>query len=108
VVRTESGLRAGLKALAALRAGGMAADEDGLAYALETRNILDVTELVMKAALHRDESRGPHLRFASPDVAEPISRDDSRWQRYTVIQRGRKGAELRAVEPVRPTWEWRE
>jgi succinate dehydrogenase / fumarate reductase flavoprotein subunit len=108
VVRTESGLRAGLKALAALRAGGMAADEHGLAYALETRNILDVTELVIRAALHRDESRGPHLRFASPDAAEPISRDDSRWQRYTVIQRGRKGAELRAVEPVRPTWEWRE
>jgi succinate dehydrogenase/fumarate reductase flavoprotein subunit len=108
VVRTESGLRAGLKALAALRAEGMAADEHGLAYAVETRNTLDVTELVIRAALHRDESRGPHLRFASPDAAEPIPRDDSRWQRYTVIQRGRKGAKLRAVEPVRPTWEWRE
>ncbi len=108
VVRTESGLRAGLEALAALHTEGLAADEHGLAYALETRNILDVTELVMRAALHRDESRGPHLRFASPDAAEPISRDDSRWQRYTVIQRGRKGTELRAVEPVRPTWEWRE
>jgi succinate dehydrogenase / fumarate reductase flavoprotein subunit len=108
VVRTEPGLRAGLKALATLRVEGLAADEHGLAYAVETRNILDVTELVIRAALHRDESRGPHLRFASPDTAEPISRDDSRWQRYTVIQRGRKGAELRAVEPVRPTWEWRD
>jgi succinate dehydrogenase/fumarate reductase flavoprotein subunit len=108
VVRTESSLRAGLKALAALRAEGLAADEHSLAYTVETRNILDVTELVMKAALHRDESRGPHLRFASPGAAEPIPRDDSRWQRYIVIQRGRKGAELRTEEPVRPLWEQRE
>jgi len=80
--------------LAALRAEGLAADEHGLAYAVETRNILDVTELVMRAALHRDESRGPHLRFASSDATEPIPRDDSRWQRYIVIQRGGKGATL--------------
>jgi succinate dehydrogenase / fumarate reductase flavoprotein subunit len=91
----------GLKALAALRAEGMAADEHGLAYAVETRNVLDVTELVMRAALHRDESRGPHLRFASPDAVEPIPRDDICWQRYIVIQRGREGAELCAKEPVR-------
>ena len=108
VMRTESGLRAGLEALASLRKEGLAADEHGLAYAVETRNILDVAELVMRAALHRDESRGPHLRFASPNAAEPIPRDDSRWQRYVVIQRGRKGAELRAEEPVRPLWEQRE
>jgi succinate dehydrogenase / fumarate reductase flavoprotein subunit len=108
VVRTELGLRSGLKALAALRAEGLAADEHGLAYAVETRNILDVTELVMRAALHRDESRGPHLRFASPDAVEPIPRDDRRWQRYIVIQRGREGAELRAEEPVRPLCERRE
>ncbi|NIO72358.1 MAG: succinate dehydrogenase, partial [Anaerolineae bacterium] len=108
VMRTESGLRAGLEALAALRKEGLAADEHGLAYAVETRNILDVAELVMRAALHRDESRGPHLRFASPDAAEPIPRDDSRWQRYIMIQRGRKGAKLRAEEPVRPLWEQRE
>jgi succinate dehydrogenase / fumarate reductase flavoprotein subunit len=108
VVRTESGLRSGLKALATLRAEGLAADEHGLAYAVETRNILDVAELVMKAAFHRDESRGPHLRFASPDAVEPIPRDDHRWQRYIVIQRGREGTELRAEEPVRPLWERRE
>jgi succinate dehydrogenase/fumarate reductase flavoprotein subunit len=108
VVRTESGLQAGLKALATLRKEGLAADEHGLAYAVETRNILDVTELVMRAALHRDESRGPHLRFTSPDAAKPIPRDDSRWQRYILIQCGRKGAELRAEEPVRPLWEQRE
>ncbi len=102
VVRTGSGLRAGLEALAALRAEGLAADEHGLAYAVETRHILHVAELVMRAALLRDESRGPHLRFASPDAAEPIPRDDDRWQRYIVIQRGRDGAELRTEEPVRP------
>jgi len=104
VVRTESGLRAGLEALAALRAEGLTADEHGLAYAVETRNILDVAELVMRAALHRDESRGPQLRFASPDATVPIPRGDRRWQQYIVIQRGRKGAELHAVEPVRPLW----
>jgi succinate dehydrogenase/fumarate reductase flavoprotein subunit len=108
VVRTELGLQTGLKALAALRAEGLAADEHGLSYAVETRNILDVAELVMKAALHRDESRGPHLRFASSDATEPIPRDDCRWQRYIVIQRGIKGAELRAEEPGCPLWEQRE
>jgi succinate dehydrogenase / fumarate reductase flavoprotein subunit len=62
VVRTESGLRAGLKALAALRAEGLAADEHGLAYAVETRNMLDVAELVMRAALHRRRATCSMLR----------------------------------------------
>lgn len=102
LVRTESGLRAGLEKVAALRAEGLAADEHGLAYAVETRNILDVIEMVMRAALFRDESRGPHLRFVSPDAFDPIPRDDRRWQRYIVIRCGRDAAELHAEEPVHP------
>ncbi len=108
VVRTGAGLRAGLEALAALRAGGLTADEHGLAYAVETYNILNVAELVMRAALFRDESRGPHLRFASPGAAKPLPRDDDRWQRYIVIQRGRDGAELYTEEPIRPLQEQQE
>jgi succinate dehydrogenase / fumarate reductase flavoprotein subunit len=66
--------------------------------------MLDVAELVMRAALHRDESRGPHLRFVSPDAPEPIPEDDSRWQRHIVIQYDGKRAKLRAEQPVRPLW----
>ncbi len=102
VVRTAEGLQRALDELHSLRARGLYADRHGLAYALETRNMLDVVELVLTAALRRDESRGPHLRFATVNEFVPLPRDDSRWRRYIVLRRrdGRLHVEVR--EPVRP------
>ena len=104
VVRTAEGLQEALAELRALRARGLHADAHGLAYALETRNMLDVVELVLTAALRRDESRGPHLRFASPDAFAPLPRDDDRWRRYIVLYRRGSQLHVEVREPVRPGW----
>ena len=102
VVRTEAGLTEGLKALMALRAEGLHVDEEGWAFALETMNMYDVAEMIMRAACMRDESRGPHLYFAHPDDARPVPRNDEAWQRYIVLHKGRDGMILEARTPVRP------
>lgn len=91
VVRTAAGLQDALAELETLRSRGIAADNAGLAFALETRNLLDVAEMVVRAAAMRRESRGPHLLFASPDDPEPLPRDDANWQRCIVIRRGADG-----------------
>jgi len=110
VVRTKSGLQGGLEALAGLRTEGLSVDNRGLAYALETGNVLDVLEIVMMAALYRNESRGAHLRFDRLDslaagslagsVGEPIARDDERWCKYVVIKRADTGPQLSDRVPV--------
>jgi len=102
VVRTEKGLMEGLNVLAALRAEGIHADEEGWAFALETRNMYDVAEMIMRAARLRDESRGPHLYFAHPGDARPMPRNDGAWQRYIVLRKGGDGMILEARTPVRP------
>jgi len=100
VVRTEAGLRQGLEELSELRAEGLRADERGLAYAVESRNLLEVAQLLLTAALARDESRGPHLRFAHEGDMVPIPRDEERWQRYLILRRGAEGSLLEVREPI--------
>ncbi|MCK5733613.1 MAG: FAD-binding protein, partial [Candidatus Latescibacteria bacterium] len=102
VVRTEKGLTEGLNALAALKAGGIHADEKGWAFALETLNMYDVAEMVMRAACMRDESRGPHLYFAHPDDDHPSPRDDEAWRQTIVLSKGCDGMIPEARTPVRP------
>ncbi len=102
VVRTHRGLTEGLVQLEQLRAEGLHADQNGLAFALETLNIFDVAEMVMRAARTRRESRGPHLFFSSPEDEQPLPRDDQRWRKYIVISKGPEGMSLEIREPVRP------
>ena len=98
-MRTEAGLDAGLQELEEIATRGMAADERGLQFALETHNLLCGAEIVLRAARARPESRGPHLFFACPDAAEPEPTDDS-WRKYTVIRRERGRMVLEQRRPV--------
>jgi len=100
VVRTEAGLRAGLQELGELRCQGLHEDERGLAYAVESANLLEVAQLVLTAALARDESRGPHLRFAQDGDTEPIPRDEEGWRRYLVLRQGPEQPLLEIREPM--------
>jgi succinate dehydrogenase/fumarate reductase flavoprotein subunit len=86
VVRTEEGVKEGLKVLRRLKKGGIASDERGLTYALETRNLLDVAEMLSRACLSRKESRGPHLFFTHLEDPSPLPSQDPMWRKYVVIQ----------------------
>jgi succinate dehydrogenase/fumarate reductase flavoprotein subunit len=86
VVRTEEGLKRGLKILDELRREGVALDENGPVFGLETENLLDVAEMVLRACLLRKESRGPHLFFNHFEDLHPIPAQDLKWRKYIVIQ----------------------
>ncbi|MBC7326423.1 MAG: hypothetical protein H5T99_14110 [Moorella sp. (in: Bacteria)] len=102
IVRTAEGLRRGLEELSRLQQLDQRADEHGLAYALENENMLLVAEMILRAALQRDESRGPHLRFLKATDVNPVARRDPEWQRYLVISHKDGKMVLTAREPVRP------
>lgn len=100
VVRTAARLEQGLCELETLIQHGLSADQAGLAYAMETRNILLVGRLIVTAAETRQESRGPHLMFAAYGDLEPLPRDDETWQRYIVLSQGPDDIEVRLKEPT--------
>jgi succinate dehydrogenase/fumarate reductase flavoprotein subunit len=60
--------------------------------ALETRNMLDVSEMAMRAALMRRESRGLHEREDYPD-------QDPDWLKHIMIE-NRNGEMVLETEPV--------
>jgi succinate dehydrogenase/fumarate reductase flavoprotein subunit len=99
VVRSERELTEGLANLERLRREGLSPDARGLSFALETENLLTVAEMVMRAALLRKESRGPHLFFAHFEDLKPMDIKDPEWQKYIVIRR-EKGR--MALEPRSP------
>jgi succinate dehydrogenase/fumarate reductase flavoprotein subunit len=101
VARTEEGLRKGLKALGRLKRVGIALDERGLTYALETRNLLDVAEMLSGACLLRKESRGPHLFFTHLEDPSPLPSQDPVWRKYIVIQNQSGKMVLKKRSPVK-------
>jgi len=101
VVRTEEGLKNGLKMLEALRKEGISIDEKGLIFALETENLLDVAEMVLRACLFRKESRGPHLFFNRFEDPHPLSIQDPGWRKYIVIQNQLGKMVLKKRAPVK-------
>lgn len=104
VIRTAAGLASGLRELEELAREGVRADSHGLAYAVETENLLLLAQLILRACLARPESRGPHLFFSevSPQ-AQPLPRRDPEEQRYYVVRRGDGGPVVTPEAPV--SWE---
>jgi succinate dehydrogenase / fumarate reductase flavoprotein subunit len=100
VVRTTEGIRKGLKSLGALRREGISIDERGLVFALETENLLDVAEMVLRACLVRKESRGPHLFFNHFEDHRPLPSQDPKWRKYIVIQNLSGKMALKKENPV--------
>ena len=100
VVRTREGLTRGLELVKELQKQPPRADRAGLAYAMETAAMAVLAEAVQRAALLRDESRGPHLRFERFDDNRPLPRRDPHWQRYIVIKKTPAGMALEPRIPV--------
>jgi succinate dehydrogenase/fumarate reductase flavoprotein subunit len=101
VVRTEEGLKKGLKTLLGLKKEKIAQDEKGLVFALETENMRDVAEMILRACLMRKESRGPHLFFAHFDDLQPLPIQDPKWRGYVVIQNQMGKMVLKKKVPVK-------
>jgi len=100
VIRTEQGLSRAFEDVEELSRAGVKADENGMAFALETLAVLDTARMVMGAALLRKESRGPHLFFASPDSSEPLPIDEENWRRYIVISKRNGNMVFEERKPV--------
>ncbi|MBW6517129.1 MAG: FAD-binding protein [ANME-2 cluster archaeon] len=59
-----------------------------LVEALELKNILDFSEVIVAGAIAREESRGAHSRTDFP------MRDDEHWMKHTLAYRGEQGPVL--------------
>ena len=101
VVRTGEGLNEGLVLLEELGEMSFKIDSSGLVQAMELSAITTLAEVVLRTALFRDESRGPHLRFACPTDNTPIPRQDPQWQRYIVVEKIAGKMELEPREPAK-------
>ena len=100
IVRTEAGLREALSQLEKCKTHGFAMGEKAPAYFFENKSLLLTAEAVLRAALLREESRGPHLRFAGDDDNTPIPRKEGTWEKYIVIRRGDGTMELDVRKPA--------
>lgn len=100
VIRTAEGIERGLYQVHWFARRGIGNGDD--AETLEALNALTVGEMILRAALMRDESRGPHLRFESAEEIRPLPSRPS-WERCIVIHRDQDGGmllEARAPAPL--------
>lgn len=105
IIRTHEGLKKAVEEIYLLKNTPLAADDNGYAFALETKHLICVAEMILKAAVLRDESRGPHLRFNSYEDQEPIERKDPQWQKYIVIFKGKEEMTLETRTPQKLSFE---
>jgi succinate dehydrogenase/fumarate reductase flavoprotein subunit len=100
VVRTEKELTEGLAKLERIKGEGIFPDPRGVAFTLETENLMTVAEMVMRAALLRKESRGPHLFFSRFEDHRPMDTKDPEWKKYIVIRKEKGSMILEPRPPV--------
>jgi len=101
VYRTHQQLEAAQVELARIRNQGVDAS-GSLTNAIETEHLLTIAELVVAAALERDESRGPHLRFMEGSLV-PLPVCDPAWRQYIVLRLERGVITLRRQHPSQLT-----
>jgi succinate dehydrogenase / fumarate reductase, flavoprotein subunit len=73
-----------------------------LSDALETGHMLDLAEAIVVGAYARTESRGAHARTDYP------KRDDARWMRHTIAEKGPHGPSLSYLPVTYTRWEPKE
>lgn len=96
VYRDGKQMQEGLTKLAALRArfAKIGVADKGRVYnsnlvnVLETENLLDLAEVMITAALAREESRGGHAR------RDFTTRDDAKFLKHTLAKKGLRGPQL--------------
>jgi succinate dehydrogenase / fumarate reductase flavoprotein subunit len=101
VFRTREEMSAGLRDIRDLkqRFGKIYITDKGSVYntnlinAMEVENLLDLAEILVTAALAREESRGGHARYDFPD------RDDDKWLKHTLVSYGPEEPKL-SYKPV--------
>ena len=103
IVRNERDLRDALEAIDRLRdrAGHVAVSGNreynpGWHTALDLRNLLSFSEVIARAALERQESRGAHTRLDYPD------KDEAFGNRIIAIRKDTDGGLAVSREPVAP------
>jgi succinate dehydrogenase / fumarate reductase flavoprotein subunit len=103
LVRFDEDLKLALNELERLEAEGIAEDEKGLSFLLETRNMLTLARAILTAELIRNESRGPHLKFEvfDPPTMNFVPRKQE-WNRYIVLRLVDGQIRYEIKEPVRP------
>jgi succinate dehydrogenase / fumarate reductase flavoprotein subunit len=64
-----------------------------LMNAMEIQNLVDLAEMLLMAAVVREESRGGHARYDFPN------RDDEKWLKHTLVSYSKEGPKL-SYKPV--------
>jgi len=101
VYRTGEEMSAGLKKVKALkkRFENIYVADKGSVYntnlmnAMEIGNLVDLAEMLLTAAVVREESRGGHARYDFPN------RDDEKWLKHTLVSYSEEGPKL-SYKPV--------
>lgn len=100
VIRTEAGLKEALRELGQLSEKSFQVDLKGLAGFFESRSIGIVSEMILRSASLRKESRGPHLFFKSGDDPWPEPAGGEEWEKYIVLRKTEDGMRLEFQKPV--------
>jgi len=110
IYRNEADLLEGLKRIRAIKARFprvRVVDQSkfynlNLTDALEVGHMLELAEAIVVGAYARTESRGAHARTDYP------KRDDARWMRHTLAQKGGEGPSLSYIPVTYTRWEPKE
>ena len=97
IIRSEKGLKTGLKELKSLQKDAKKLKAKGLTelqQALELIEMLKVAEMIFMAALFRKESRGAHFRSDYPKM-------DKKWEKNIVIQKTGNSIKIKTVPVVK-------
>jgi succinate dehydrogenase/fumarate reductase flavoprotein subunit len=103
LVRERQGLEGALRVIEEIKSGdlpglGVSGSSrlfnKGVTEALEARNMVELSEMVVKAALMREESRKSHFRTDFPRS------DNRKWLKNIIIKKEASAMTLKTLSPV--------